>query len=40
VIAATLDAIPVEEMPDLAAILATDAHARAIASEMQLRFQR
>ncbi|MDI6749076.1 MAG: 1-deoxy-D-xylulose-5-phosphate reductoisomerase [Rhodocyclaceae bacterium] len=40
VIAATLDAIPVEEMPDLAAILATDAYARAIASEMQLRFQR
>ncbi|WP_126444513.1 1-deoxy-D-xylulose-5-phosphate reductoisomerase [Sulfuricystis multivorans] len=37
VIGATLDAIPVEEMPDLAAILATDAHARNIASEMLQR---
>ncbi|MFN3884297.1 MAG: 1-deoxy-D-xylulose-5-phosphate reductoisomerase [Rhodocyclaceae bacterium] len=40
VIAATLDAMPVEEMPDLAAILAADARARAIAAEMLLRFQR
>ncbi|NWG30964.1 MAG: 1-deoxy-D-xylulose-5-phosphate reductoisomerase [Rhodocyclaceae bacterium] len=40
VIAATLDAMPVEEMPDLAAILAADAQARAIASEMLLRYER
>jgi 1-deoxy-D-xylulose-5-phosphate reductoisomerase len=31
VIAATLDAVPVAEMPDLPAILAADAHARAVA---------
>jgi 1-deoxy-D-xylulose-5-phosphate reductoisomerase len=34
VIAATLDALPVEDMPDLDAILATDARARAVAAEL------
>jgi len=34
VIAATLDAIPVVEIPDLAAILAADAQARSFASEL------
>ncbi|MFN4148405.1 MAG: 1-deoxy-D-xylulose-5-phosphate reductoisomerase [Rhodocyclaceae bacterium] len=39
VIAATLDAMPVEAAPDLAAILAADARARAIAAEMLLRYR-
>jgi 1-deoxy-D-xylulose-5-phosphate reductoisomerase len=33
IIAATLDALPVRDMPDLAAILAEDARARAVAAE-------
>jgi 1-deoxy-D-xylulose 5-phosphate reductoisomerase len=33
VIAATMDAVPVADMPDLAAILAVDARARAVASK-------
>ncbi|MDX9995318.1 MAG: 1-deoxy-D-xylulose-5-phosphate reductoisomerase [Rhodocyclaceae bacterium] len=34
VIAATMDALPVEDMPDLTAILAADARARAFAAEL------
>jgi 1-deoxy-D-xylulose-5-phosphate reductoisomerase len=40
VISATLEAIPVAEMPDLAAVFAADAEARAVAREILPRFQR
>jgi 1-deoxy-D-xylulose-5-phosphate reductoisomerase len=39
VIAATLDALPVEAVPDLAAILAADARARAVAQDLLARRQ-
>jgi 1-deoxy-D-xylulose-5-phosphate reductoisomerase len=38
VIAATLDALPVEAVPDLAAILAADARARAVAQDLVARW--
>jgi len=40
VISATLEAIPVAEMPDLAAVFAADAEARTVAREILPRFQR
>jgi 1-deoxy-D-xylulose-5-phosphate reductoisomerase len=39
VIAATMDAVPVAEMPDLPSILAVDARARAIATELLARWR-
>lgn len=40
VISATMDVIPVEDMPDLAAILAVDAQARSVATEQVARWRK